>query len=76
MNLGSTNLKEQNIATKVEEAIKKVDKEPVKKYSLKVNFNSKNTAGFSGADLEDMIIEATILATRKNKKVVDMDDVE
>ena len=37
---------------------------------------AKNTAGFSGADLENMINEATILATRKNKKIVDMDDVE
>lgn len=37
---------------------------------------AKNTAGFSGADLENMINEATILATRKNKKLVDMGDVE
>ena len=37
---------------------------------------AKNTAGFSGADLENMINEATILATRKNKKIVDMSDVE
>lgn len=37
---------------------------------------AKNTAGFSGADLENMINEATILATRKNKKIVNMDDVE
>lgn len=37
---------------------------------------AKNTAGFSGADLENMINEATILATRKNKKIVEMDDVE
>ena len=37
---------------------------------------AKNTAGFSGADLENMINEATILATRKNKKIVEMEDVE
>lgn len=37
---------------------------------------AKNTAGFSGADLENMINEATILATRKNKKIVEMEEVE
>lgn len=37
---------------------------------------AKNTAGFSGADLENMINEATILAARKNKKIVEMEDVE
>ena len=37
---------------------------------------AKNTAGFSGPDLENMINEATILATRKNKKIVEMEDVE
>src|SRR5574344_645520 len=49
-----------------------------KPFSPGVDFKviAKNTAGFSGADLENMINEATILATRKNKKIVDMDDVE
>lgn len=37
---------------------------------------AKNTAGFSGADLENMINEAVLLAARKNKKTVDLDDVE
>ena len=37
---------------------------------------AKNTAGFSGADLENMINEATLLAARKNKKNVDLNDVE
>ncbi len=37
---------------------------------------AKNTAGFTGADLENMINEATLLATRKNKKNVDIADVE
>ncbi len=37
---------------------------------------AKNTAGFSGADLENMINEATLLAARKNKKTVDLSDVE
>ena len=49
-----------------------------KPFAPNVDFKviAKNTAGFSGADLENMINEATILATRKNKKIVDMDDVE
>lgn len=49
-----------------------------KPFASNVDFKviAKNTAGFSGADLENMINEATILATRKNKKIVDMDDVE
>ena len=37
---------------------------------------AKNTAGFTGADLENMINEATLLAARKNKKNVDITDVE
>ena len=37
---------------------------------------AKNTAGFSGADLENMLNEAALLAARKNKAQVDMIDVE
>ena len=37
---------------------------------------AKNTAGFTGADLENMINEATLLAARKNKKKVDLSDIE
>ena len=37
---------------------------------------AKNTAGFSGADLENMINEATLLAARKDKKTVSLEDVE
>lgn len=37
---------------------------------------SKNTVGFSGADLENMVNEAALLAARKNKKVIDMIDIE
>lgn len=34
------------------------------------------TVGFSGADLENMLNEAAILAARENKKEVSMDDIE
>ncbi len=37
---------------------------------------AKNTAGFTGADLENMVNEATLLAARKDKKKVDIADVE
>ena len=37
---------------------------------------AKNTAGFSGADLENMVNEAALLTARKNKKLITMEDVE
>jgi len=37
---------------------------------------AKRTVGFSGADLENMLNEAAILAARNNKKVIDRDDIE
>ena len=37
---------------------------------------AKNTSGFSGADLENMINEAALLAARKDKKTIDINDVE
>ncbi|MDP3998026.1 MAG: ATP-dependent zinc metalloprotease FtsH [bacterium] len=37
---------------------------------------AKKTVGFSGADLENMLNEAAILAARGNKKVIDMAEIE
>src|SRR3990170_3050571 len=37
---------------------------------------ARGTPGFSGADLENLINEAALLAARKGKKVVEMDDFE
>ncbi|MCB0393439.1 MAG: ATP-dependent zinc metalloprotease FtsH [Bdellovibrionales bacterium] len=37
---------------------------------------AKGTPGFSGADLQNLVNEASLLAARQNKKVVDMDDFE
>lgn len=37
---------------------------------------AKRTVGFSGADLENMLNEAAILAARENKKEIDMIDLE
>lgn len=37
---------------------------------------AKRTVGFSGADLENMLNEAAILAARGNKKAISMEDIE
>lgn len=37
---------------------------------------AKRTVGFSGADLENMLNEAAILAARGDKKTIDMSDIE
>ncbi len=37
---------------------------------------AKRTVGFSGADLENMLNEAAIMAARHNKKAIDMSDIE
>jgi len=37
---------------------------------------AKQTAGFSGADLANLLNEAAILAARRNKKVIDMPELE
>jgi len=37
---------------------------------------AKRTVGFSGADIENMLNEAAILAARHGKKVIDADDIE
>lgn len=50
----------------------------VKPFADNVDFKviAKNTVGFSGADLENMTNEAALLAARKNKKIIEMADVE
>jgi cell division protease FtsH len=49
-----------------------------KPFASTVNWDkvSKRTVGFSGADLENMLNEAAILAARENKKEIDMQDLE
>jgi len=37
---------------------------------------AKRTVGFSGADIENMLNEAAILAARQNKKAINMTDIE
>lgn len=49
-----------------------------KPFDSKVDWErvAKRTVGFSGADLENMLNEAAILAARLNKKAIDMKDLE
>jgi cell division protease FtsH len=49
-----------------------------KPFDDKVNWEkvAKRTVGFSGADLENMLNEAAIMAARLNKKAIDMSDLE
>ena len=41
-----------------------------------LNVIAKGTPGFSGADLRSLVNEAALLAARRNKNIVDMDDLE
>ena len=41
-----------------------------------LKITAKNTSGFSGADLENVLNEAALLAARKNKSEIDMADIE
>ncbi len=43
-----------------------------------VNLNTiaKTTAGFTGADLENLVNEASLLAARKNRKAITMDEIQ
>ena len=49
-----------------------------KRISKEVDFAqlAKRTVGFSGADIENILNEAAILAVRNNKPEVDMDDID
>lgn len=59
------------------EAILKIHK-GTKKFSSEVDWGrvASRTVGFSGADLENMLNEAAILAARNNKKEIEMEDIE
>ena len=44
--------------------------------SVDLEVLAKQTAGFSGADLANLVNEAAILAARRDKKVIDMQELE
>lgn len=49
-----------------------------KKFDKSVNIKnlSKRTPGFSGADLENLLNEAALLAVRRNKSAITMDEID
>jgi len=49
-----------------------------KKFASDVNIKnlSKRTPGFSGADLENLLNEAALLAVRRNKNAISMDEID
>jgi cell division protease FtsH len=51
------------------------EKIPLSK-TVEVNTIARGTPGFSGADLANLVNEAALVAARKNKKKVDMEDFE
>ena len=59
------------------EAILKVHiKKIVTGPDVKLRTIARGTPGFSGADLANLVNESALLAARKNKRIVTMDDVE
>jgi len=46
------------------------------KNDVELSLIAKGTPGFSGADLANLVNESALLAARKNKKKVDMEDME
>merc|ERR1711964_317433 len=52
--------------------IKKINKGP----DVKLRTIARGTPGFSGADLANLCNESALLAARKNKKIVTMEDIE
>lgn len=49
-----------------------------KKFAANVQFTevAKRTPGFSGADLENLLNEAALLAARDNRKLIEMQDID
>ena len=49
-----------------------------KQFDPDVKFSeiAKTTAGFTGADLENLLNEAALLAARRNKRLISMEDIE
>jgi len=59
------------------EAILKVhSRKTVLAANVDLSIIARGTPGFSGADLENLVNEAALVAARKNKKEIEMDDFE
>ena len=67
--LDMPDIKEREAILKIHARNKKLDKD------VKLRQLAERTAGFSGADLANLVNEATILAARKNQKTVNQTDL-
>jgi cell division protease FtsH len=59
-----------------EEIIKVHSKNKPLADEVKLNILAKRTPGFTGADLENLMNESALLAVRKNKKLIGMEELE
>ncbi len=63
--------------SKEREAILEVHaKNKILSKDVKLDFLSQRTPGFSGADLENLLNEAALLAVRRNKKEITMEEID
>ena len=59
-----------------EEILKVHAKNKVLEKNITLDNLAKRTPGFSGADLENLLNEAALLAVRRNKKAITMDEID
>ena len=59
-----------------EEILKVHAKNKVLDKNITLEFLAKRTPGFSGADLENLLNEAALLAVRRNKKAITMSEID
>ena len=59
-----------------EEILKVHAKNKILDKNITLDFLAKRTPGFSGADLENLLNEAALLAVRRNKKAITMSEVD
>ena len=59
-----------------EEILKVHAKNKIIEKSVNIKNLSMRTPGFSGADLENLLNEAALLAVRRNKKAISMDEID
>ena len=59
-----------------EEILKVHDKNKILAPSVKLKHIAERTPGYSGADLENLLNEAALLAVRRNKDAITMDEID
>jgi len=67
--INNPNLKERQAILKVHARGKKLD------FSVSLTQGAQRTIGFSGSDLENVLNEAAILATRRKKQTITMEEI-